>query len=213
MGTGLLRASGRAEAFKAAQEARDTSFPVLSRLVYPQEGGPPKEIVLTRDDIVEMDVDAIISPTGTWLDMKHSILAGEIYDRGGSGIQDQLWGLAPLFVGDVGVTDAGSLKARHIFHAITGGESAGDPLSRDEMVAMCTQRSLQEADSRGMKTIAMPAIGTGGRGFAMEKAAHIEVGLVASFLSGSTSLERVTIGVVTDGNYRAFEGQFKLIPE
>ena len=204
---------GASDAFKAAQEARDDSFPVMSRLVYPQEGGPPKEVLLTRDDIVEMDVDAIVSPTGTWLDMKHSILAGQIYDRGGSSIQDQLWGLAPLFVGDVGVTDAGSLKARHILHAITGGESAGDPLSRDEMVAMCTQRSLLEADSRGLKTIAIPAIGTGGRGFAMEKAAHIEVGVVATFLSGNTSLERVTIGVVTDGNYKAFEGQFKQIPE
>ncbi len=204
---------GALETYKAAQESRDVSFPTLSRLVYPQEGGPPKEIVLTRDDILGMDVDAIVSPTGTWLDMKHSLLAGDIYDRGGSGIQDQLWGLAPLFVGDVGVTDAGSLQAKHIFHAITGGESAGDPLSRDETIAITTQRSLEEANSRGLKTIAMPAIGTGGRGFAMEKAAHIEVGLIASHLSNSSSIERVTIGVVTDGTYRAFEGQLKLIPE
>ena len=213
LGDWTVEQLGASEAFKAAQESKDNSFPVLSRLVYPQEGGPPKEIVLTRDDIVDMEVDAIISPTGTWLDMKHSILAGEIYDRGGSSIQDQLWGLAPLFVGDVGVTDAGSLKARHIFHAITGGESAGDVMSRDDMVAMCTRRSLQEADSKGLKTIAIPAIGTGGRGFAMEKAAQIEVGVIATYLSGTTSLERVTIGVVTDGNYRAFEGQFKLMPE
>ena len=214
LGAWIAEHLGASEAYtKASLESKDGRFPAMSRLVYPQEGGPPKEMVLTRDDIVGMDVDAIVSTTGSWLDLKHSVLAGAIVDQGGWNIQEQLWGLAPLFVGEVGVTDAGSLKAKHILHTITGGESSGEPLSRDETVATCTHRALQEADSLGLKTIALPAIGTGGRGFATEKAAHIEVGVIATYLSGNTSLERVTIGVVTNGIYLAFEGQFKLMPE
>ena len=128
-------------------------------------------------------------------------------------IQEQLWAQAPLFVGDVGITNAGLLKAQYIFHAITGGESAEAPLSRDETVAMTTRGVLQEAKNRGLRTIAIPAIGTGGRGFPIEKAALIMVGIVTAHLLGETSLEQVTIGVVSDGIYSAFENRFNFITD
>ena len=201
------------DAFAAALEARRDDYPDVARSVHPLEGGPARQVLLTRNDIVDMDVEAIVSTTGTWLDMKTTSLARSIAERGGWDIQDQLWALAPLFVGDVGITGAGELRAKHIFHAITGGDSAEEPLTRDEAVVLTTRGALQEAKDRGLKTIALPAIGTGGRGFPIEKAAQIMVGIITVHLLGDTPLEEVTIGVVSDGVYRAFESQFSMITE
>ena len=116
-------------------------------------------------------------------------------------------------MGDIGVTGSGRLNAKYIFHAITGGESAGEPLTRDQAVVATTHGALKEANSLGLKTIALPAIGSGGRGFPIEKAAQIVVEVVAAHVAGETSLEKVTIAVVSDGVYRAFESQFRLLPE
>ena len=204
---------GISDAYIAALKAKSDDCPDLARSVPSPEGGPARQMLLTRNDIVDMDVEAIVSTTGTWLDMKTTSLARSIAERGGWEIQDQLWAQAPLFVGDVGVTGAGQLKAKHIFHAITGGESADEPLSRDEAVALTTRGALKEANDQGLKTIALPAIGTGGRGFPIEKAAQIMVGAITDHLLGETSLEQVIIGVVSDGVYRAFESQFNFLPE
>ena len=111
------------------------------------------------------------------------------------------------------MTGAGHLKAKHVFHAITGGESAGQELDRNEAVLLTTQGALQEANDLGLKTIALPAIGTGGRGFPLEKAAQIMVGVITAHLLGETTLEKVTIGVVSDGVYWAFGSQFSLLTD
>ncbi|MQF49118.1 hypothetical protein FIM08_04405, partial [SAR202 cluster bacterium AC-647-N09_OGT_505m] len=140
-------------------------------------------------------------------------LSGDIVERGGWQIQEQLWEQAPLFIGDVGVTDAGNLKANHVFHAITGGDHAADPLTMDEVVAILTRNILEQGNSLGLKTIAMPSIGTGNRGFPIEKAAQLMVTIAANHLAGQTSLEQVTFSVVSDGVFRAFEGLLTLLPE
>ena len=145
--------------------------------------------------------------------MSHNPLSGAIVERGGWEIQEQLWAQAPLFIGEVGVTDAGNLKAGYIFYAITGGEHAGDPLTMDEVVALTTQDVLARANSLGLKTIAIPAIGTGNRGFPIEKAAQIMVTIARTHLAGQTSLEKVIFSVVSDGVYRAFESLLTLLPE
>jgi O-acetyl-ADP-ribose deacetylase (regulator of RNase III)/predicted esterase len=204
---------GLTDAYLAAMQARSNDYPDMDKSVRPMGGGPARQMLLTRHDIVDMDVEAIVSTTGTWLDMSTTSLARSITERGGSDIQDQLWALAPLFVGDVGVTGAGHLKAKHVFHAITGGESADQELDRNEAVLLTTQGALQEANDLGLKTIALPAIGTGGRGFPLEKAAQIMVGVITAHLLGETTLEKVTIGVVSDGVYRAFGSQFSLLTD
>ena len=213
LGMWLSEQLGEADAYSAALDARKGQYPDITRSVPPEDGDYPRQLVLTRDDMVDMDVDALVCTTGSWLDMKHNPLSGAIAERGGWQIQEQLWAQAPLFIGEVGVTDAGNLKAGHIFYAITGGDHAGDPLIMDEVVALTTRDVLAKANSLGLKTIAIPAIGTGNRGFPIEKAAQIMVTISATHMAGPTSLEQVRFSVVSDGVYRAFESLLTLLPE
>ena len=213
LGMWLSEQLGEVNVYLATLEARSGQYPDMTRPVPPDSGGPRRHMVLTRDDMVDMDVEAIVNTTGTWLDLQNTELARTIVERGGSEIQEQLWAQAPVFVGNVAVTGAGKLKAKHVFHAITGGDSAAEPLTRDEAVAMTTRDALAQANSLGLKTIALPAIGTGRRGFPIEKAAQLMVTITAAHLTGETSLEKVTFSIVSDGVYRAFESMLKLLPE
>jgi O-acetyl-ADP-ribose deacetylase (regulator of RNase III) len=63
-----------------------------------------------------------------------------------------------------------------------------------------------------LRTVALPAIGSGNRGFPIEKAAQIMVTIAAAHLAGPTSLEKITFSVVSDAGYNAFEGLLKLLP-
>lgn len=213
LGKWVSQQLGESEAYAALSEARDAPKPDMVRRLAPEHNGHLRQMVLTMEDMVDMDVGAIVSTTGTWLDLKTTRLASSIMQQGGAEIQDELWAQAPLFVGDVAVTGSGALKAQYVFHAITGGESAAEPLSRDEAVAVTTRASLAQANALGLKTIALPAIGTGGRGFPIEKAGQIMVPIVAAHLASETSLEKVVFSVVSDSAYRSFANQLKLLPE
>jgi O-acetyl-ADP-ribose deacetylase (regulator of RNase III)/alpha/beta superfamily hydrolase len=213
LGTWLSEQLGESDAYSAALDARDGPYPDIDRPISPEGSDSPRHLALTRDDMVDMEVDAIVSTAASWLDFEHNTLSGAILERGGSQIQEQLWAQAPLFIGDVAVTDAGSLKAGRIFHAITGGDHSGDTLTMDEVVTITTRDVLALGNSLGLKTIAIPAIGTGNRGFPIEKAAQIMVTIAASHLAGQTTLEKVTFAVVSDGVYRAFESLLTLLPE
>lgn len=83
----------------------------------------------------------------------------------------------------------------------------------DEVVALTTRDVLAKANSLGLKTIAIPAIGTGNRGFPIEKAAQIKVTIAATHLAGQTSPEKVFLSVISDGVYRAFQNLLTLLPE
>ena len=214
LGIWLMEQFGKVDQYLDALDAQPDQFGDVSKWVLGPEG-QRREVVLTRDDIVFMDTDAIVSTTGTWLDLPHTALAKKVVEEGGWHIQEELWQQAPLVVTDVGVTRAGgNLKAKHVFHAITGGESATDePQSREEIVAETTQNCLNTAVEMRLNTIALPAIGAGARGLAPEIGARIMVGTIVNHLAGDTSLEKVVLSMVTDATFRAFASQMKMISD
>ncbi|GEM_PF-1001178 len=214
LGIWLMEQFGKVDEYIDSLEAQADEFGDISRLV-PGPAGQQRELILTRDDIVFMDTDAIVSTTGTWLDLPHTALAKKVVEEGGWHIQEELWKQAPLVVTDVGITSAGgNLKAKHVFHAITGGEGASDePQSREEIVAETTENCLNTAVEMRLKTLALPAIGAGARGLPPEIGARIMVSTIVNHLAGDTSLEKVVLSMVTDATYRAFASQLKMIQE
>ena len=86
----------------------------------------------------------------------------------GQGILLEVAKKIPAKLGDVVVTGAGSLPAKHIFHAVTIGE--GQQTSVD-IVTGATRRSLQLLKTLGLSSIAFPAIGAGVAGFAYDDVA------------------------------------------
>ena len=82
------------------------------------------EIVIVNSDITQLDVDAIINPANMQMKMENG-LAGSINQQGGGAIEEEALSKAPVDVGEAVVTKAGTLKARHIIHAVTMGVEGG----------------------------------------------------------------------------------------
>ncbi|MBI4641652.1 MAG: macro domain-containing protein [Candidatus Tectomicrobia bacterium] len=176
--------------------------------------GSPKEILLLKGNIALLEVDAIVCPTGHWLDlggpMGNRGVGGIIIKYGGRSIQDELHSHAPLFIGEAVATGAGDLKARYVIHAITGGVSLDDQArSAEDTIIQVVRNSLLRAEERGVRSLASPPLGTGDMGFPLERAAQIMVKMVVEHLQGPSSIEKMILAMPGEGAYRAFEGQLR----
>lgn len=109
-------------------------------------------------------------------------------------------------VGDVLVTGAGSLPARHVFHVVTVDRAR----RLDEAsLAHALGRCLGLASERGLASIAFPALGAGAAGFAPAAAARILVDAIASYLrSGSSSLRSVSFAIPDAVALSTFDAEF-----
>jgi O-acetyl-ADP-ribose deacetylase (regulator of RNase III) len=145
------------------------------------------KIVLQQGDLTEMDVDAVVNPANSDLQLGGG-LAGVIRRRGGESIQRECNQIGSVPVGGAALTSGGKLKARHIIHAASM-ELGGHTECRS--LRMCTAHSLRIAAERGLRTIAFPAIGTGIGGFPLSECADIMLREVAEHLKHPTTLETI----------------------
>jgi O-acetyl-ADP-ribose deacetylase (regulator of RNase III) len=67
------------------------------------------------------------------------------------------------------------------------------------------RRSLELAAERGLRTIAVPAIGAGVAGFPLQRAAEVLLEEARRHLAGETSLEEIRFVLFGEPAYRVFE--------
>ena len=115
-----------------------------------------------------MDVDAIVNAANNDLQLGGG-LAGVIRRKGGEcdpAASATRSGRFP--VGGAAITSGGKLKARHIIHAASmelGGHTTARALRGS------TAHALRIASEKGLRTIAIPAVGTGIGGFPLSECA------------------------------------------
>ena len=100
----------------------------------------------------------------------------------------------PPRIGDVVRTSAGLLNARYIYHAITIDHNR--QLFMDEgVLRQLVKNILQQATADNVKSIGMPAMGTGSAFFNLEHASEI---IIDELLKGltETTIERVTLSLI-----------------
>jgi len=108
-------------------------------------------------DLTGEEVDAVVNAANSHL-AHGGGLAGAIVRRGGRIIQEESDRLAPVPVGSVAVTGAGSLPARWVIHAVGPRWGEGDEESK---LRSAIRRSLERARELGAASLAIPAISTG----------------------------------------------------
>src|SRR5262245_22565116 len=79
-------------------------------------GGEMMRIRIEEGDLSEAQVDAIVNAANTQLVLGSGV-AGAIRARGGPSIQAECDQIGPIALGEVALTGAGSLAARHVIHA------------------------------------------------------------------------------------------------
>jgi O-acetyl-ADP-ribose deacetylase (regulator of RNase III) len=163
------------------------------------------DITLTRGDITEADVDAIVNAANSSL-LGGGGVDGAIHRRGGPAILAECRGLRAdrypggLPTGQAVATTAGDLSARWVIHTVGPVHSRRE--DRSDLLASCYRESLRVADELGAASVAFPAVSAGVYGWPMGDAARLAV---RSVRATPTDVGEVRFVLFTEDAYAAFQ--------
>jgi len=158
---------------------------------------------LIKGDITEVDVDAFVFYAQHDLALG-SGFGGAVSVRGGPSVQKELDELAPIETGQAVVSEAGKLTASFIIHAV------GPRFNEDGMegkLRTTISSSLKAAEEKGVKRIALPAMGAGFYGVPLDLCSRVMVEEIKGYLEGETEIKEVIICVIDRREFAPFEKQ------
>ena len=166
---------------------------------------PATRVVIIQGDLVEQDVDAIVNAANNDLVLGGGV-AGAIRRRGGPSIQDECTAHGQVAVGGAAITGGGMLPSRFVIHAASmslGGRTSGASL-RSSMDA-----TFRIARENSVRTIAIPAVGTGIAGFPLDECARIMATCLKRALVEGWQPDQVRFVLYDEPAMHAFEGPFR----
>ncbi|HEY2598767.1 MAG TPA: macro domain-containing protein [Candidatus Dormibacteraeota bacterium] len=150
-------------------------------------------------------MDAIVNAANNELLLGGGV-AGAIRSRGGPGIQQECDAHGPVKVGEAAVTGGGELPARHVIHAAS---MALGTATTAESLQSSMDHAFQLAQQIDVKTIAIPAVGTGIAGFPIDQCAAVMARSLTRALTNGWAPDEVRFVLFGDGARRAFQAAFK----
>jgi O-acetyl-ADP-ribose deacetylase len=158
---------------------------------------------IASGDITRLDVDAVASAASTQLHMSSGV-AGAIKRAGGDAVEKEAMLQAPIAMGEAVATTGHDLKARWVIHAaIMGPDLRTDAAT----IAKATYNALGCAERRQVRSVALPAFGTGAGGCSLYQCASIMMAEVVRYLHDHprTALRYIMFSVYTDAARAAFQ--------
>ena len=159
-----------------------------------------KIIKITQGDITESSADAIVNAANNHLWMGSGV-AGAIKRKGGQQVEDEAVAKGPIRVGEAVETTAGNLPNKYVIHAAVMGQ---DLITDESKIKMATLNSLNKADELNLRSIALPALGTGVGGFSVEQAAEIMIDGAKDFLKTSKTLTEIEFVLFDKDSFNIF---------
>lgn len=158
-------------------------------------------IEVLEADITEQAVDAIVNAANNDLILGGGV-AGAIARKGGPSIQEECHRHGPIQVGEAAITGAGDLPARYVIHAASmrlGGTATA------ESIRSSVAHSLQLAETHGVESLALPAVGMGIAGFPLNEGARIMMETLKAHIDSGTNLKQVRFCLFGREATEAFE--------
>ena len=168
---------------------------------------PATRVVIIVGDLVEQEVDAIVNAANNDLLLGGGV-AGAIRRRGGPSIQDECTAHGRIGVGDAAITGAGQLSARYVIHAAS--MSLGVPTTA-ESLRSSMDATFRIARETAVKTIAVPAVGTGIAGFPLDECARIMATCIQRAFGDGWQPDEVRFVLYDESARRAFEAPFRAV--
>jgi O-acetyl-ADP-ribose deacetylase (regulator of RNase III) len=171
------------------------------------------EIEIIKGDITLLDVEAIVNPANNYL-MHGGGLAAAIVKRGGQIIQQESKKIGFVPTGTAVITTGGHLKAKHVIHAVGPRYKDGNSGEADKLIG-AVKFSLDIAEKKKLKSIALPAISSGIFGYPIEQSSKVIVNAIIDFFKtketekAETYLEKVVLCLYDDASYNEFEKVLK----
>ncbi len=162
-----------------------------------------ERIILSREDITKMPVDAIVNAANSKLAGGGGV-DGAIHRAAGAELLEACNLLNGCQTGSAKITKGFSLPAKFVIHAV-GPVWRGGNNDEAELLASCYLTSLQLAKEKYCKTIAFSNISTGIYGFPKREAAVIAIDTVRKFLKENTSPEQVFFVCFDEKNFLIYK--------
>ena len=166
------------------------------------------QIELWNGDICDLEVDAIVNAANTTLWMATGV-GGALKRAGGDAIEFAAVRQAPAPLGGAVITQAGTLAARFVIHAVSLDR---DRRTSAEVIEAAVRSAMARAHEAGVTSIAFPALGSGVGGFPLEEGARITVATVRDELPASPSIGHVIFALRGAAAYAAFARALAGVP-
>jgi O-acetyl-ADP-ribose deacetylase (regulator of RNase III) len=150
-------------------------------------------IEVIQADITRLPVDASVNAANSSL-LGGGGVDGAIRRAAGPRLLEATRKIGGCATGEARITPGFDLPAKWVIHTV-GPTWQGGQAGEDKLLAACYRESLKLASSVGAKTIAFPAISTGAYGFPMERAAHIAVEQIVTYVGSHLEIEQALIAV------------------
>ena len=142
-----------------------------------------------RGDITDQPgIDAVVNAANAQLAPGGGV-AGAIHAKAGPGLYEECRPLAPIRTGQAVITRGHGLPNPWCIHVL-GPVYAQSPDPAAEL-SSCYREALALAESRGLTSIATPAISTGIFGYPVAEAAEVAIAAVASRATSLASVKLV----------------------
>lgn len=165
----------------------------------------PYQIEVVQRDITKTDTEVIVNAANNNLWMGGGV-AGAIKAWGGKSVEEDAMAKGPIMPGEAVFSTAGKLPFKYVIHAAVMGQ---DLRTSDKLIRQATIASLVTAEKLKVKSIALPAFGTGVGKFPLQACANIMTKAVIGFEGSSSSLERVQFCMLGAAGYGTFEKVLK----
>jgi O-acetyl-ADP-ribose deacetylase (regulator of RNase III) len=162
---------------------------------------------LIEGDITRQETDAIVNAANTRLAGGAGV-DGAIHAAGGPSIMTECRRIGGCPTGQAVITAGGSLKARFVIHTV-GPVYQGGGSGEAALLKSAYLESLKLASTKGLKSLAFPAISTGVYAYPLEEAARIALETVMEYLRRHNDLERVHFVLFSRKMYDTFAGELQ----
>lgn len=151
-------------------------------------------------DIAEAEADGIVNSANDQLEMRSGV-GDALRRRGGDVIEQEITGRGPRALGDCVASGPGALRCKAVLHAVGGWREVS-------CIARTAQRAFLLAEDLGLRTLAIPALGTGMAKVSPEASAYaVASALKLHLLLGGSRLEEVRFVLFDSVTYDLFVEQ------
>jgi len=164
-------------------------------------------ISITRGNIIAQDTDAIVNAANTDLILGSGV-AGAIREADDGTIQAECKRIGTIPLGKAVVTSGGATGIPWVIHA-AAMEFGGSATSK--FVTRAIRSSLARARERELKSVAIPAIGTGVGGLPVDTCAEISIETARNHLAGETTLKEIRFVLFSEDAHEAFRNAYDRI--
>jgi O-acetyl-ADP-ribose deacetylase len=138
-------------------------------------------LLIVRNDITKMKVDAIVNATNPMLKMGGGV-SGAIFTVAGRRLlQDACDAIGHCAQGEAVITPGFDLPAKYVIHTV-GPVWHGGVAGESEQLADCYTHSLDLAKKHGCESIAFPLVSSGTYRYPKQEALNIAISAISQFL-------------------------------